>query len=432
MSKHPIYHMPAEWEHHRACIILYPHNTGVFRSNSSSDCDDKCAKCGPARLEVRNVARAIRDFGKEDVFLFCNTAEEAKDLSMILKEEEQEKSANEQRVVEGKEKEGTSEIHSNQIFVKICKSDDSWCRDTGPTFVRKAKTDHSDTSNNIIGLDWNFNAYGGPDEGCYWPCSNDQKVAENIIHVLSEHYNNETSTSITEKNGNNTFTSEKVDLILEGGSFHTDGEGTILTTEECLLNQNRNPNMTQKQIEQILLRYLGGSKVIWLPFGIYNDEDTNGHVDNIATFSKPGEIVLSWTDNINDANYERCKAAETVLLNETDAQGRKITIQKLHLPRPLHYTSEEVQTLSDGGGGDESVQVDSCERESGERLAASYVNYYLANDAIILPQFGDTLFDKRAEETIKSIFPSKKIICIYSREILLGGGNIHCITQQLP
>lgn len=428
------YYMPPEWEKHRACLILYPHNSGVFRSDTDVDNsgtntsgNKRCKKeiiCGPARTEVRNVARAICNCGEEDVFIFCNTEEDAEDLRIKFKEEEEQ---DEKEVSSnGKGHDGKK----NHIHVKVCASDDSWCRDTGPTFVKKMNvtpTDRNDTTsqNNLTGLDWNFNAYGGPEEGCYWPCRDDQEVAKKIIDILSNHYNN-----IDENDSKLRIEREAVEMVLEGGSFHTDGEGTILTTEECLLNSNRNPTMTREEIEQNICHYLGASKVIWLPHGVFNDKDTNGHVDNIATFAKPGEVVLAWTNDINDENYQRCKAAEAVLLNQVDAKGRSIVVHKLHLPRALYYTSEEVSTL--GGNDIVDDSVDACKREIGNRLAASYVNYYLANEAIILPQFGDPVFDKRAAETMHSIFPSKKIACIFSREILLGGGNIHCITQQFP
>ena len=202
--------------------------------------------------------------------------------------------------------------------------------------------------------------------------------------------------------------------------------------------------MTKEQIENILCHYLGALKVLWLPYGLAYDDDTNGHVDNIATFVKPAEIVLSWTDNTDDEeNQKRCKAAYDYLCNEVDAKKRKLIIHKLHLPKPMHYTKEEVSTLDvaepyekeecknlqeEGRDNLESI----ANRIVGERLAGSYVNYYLANEAIVLPQFGDDEFDERAIGTMKSIFPSKEVIGVYSREVLLGGGNIHCITQQLP
>jgi Peptidylarginine deiminase and related enzymes len=287
--------MPPEWHPHEGCLIVYPHNTGVFRSLESN--------CDLARAEVRNIARAICQKGKEHVFLLCNTQEEASELESILQ----------------KEDEGTSRGEF-RIMVDVCPSDDSWCRDTGPTFV------HLKGSSELVGLDWDFNAYGGPDEGCYWPCELDRKVAENIVNILSRRY--VTSSTLIIRH-------PVKQIVLEGGSFHTDGEGTILTTEECLLNPNRNPQLSRKQIESILMEYLGAEKVIWLPHGVAFDEDTNGHVDNIATFSKPGEVVLSWTDDETDVNYARFQAAESVLRKELDAKGRSFKIHKLYIPKPM-------------------------------------------------------------------------------------------------
>lgn len=436
--------MPAEWEKHRACLILYPHNTGVFRNgpnpndqaapSSSSSSSSSAAKgdiaqssstgetCAPARYEVRNVARSICRHGKEDVFLLCNTDDDAEELRAVLR----------------KEGGGVEKPQQNQIIVQVCESDDSWCRDTGPTFVRRETIGFSSESQGetsvreLVGLDWKFNAYGGPEEGCYWPCTKDQQVAGNVCDLLSKYYHvNDDKRTTTIANTSTQITTEKIDIILEGGSFHTDGEGTILTTEECLLNPNRNPNLTKDQIESILFTHLGASKIIWLPCGLANDDDTNGHVDNIATFAKPGEVVLSWTDDVNDANYERCKAAEEVLLQEFDAEGRNFVIHKLFLPKPMYYTAEEVNTLDSEHTIEDGIES-VADRMVGERLAGSYVNYYLANEAVIVPQFGDDEFDKLAIDTMKSIFPSKEAVGVYSREVLLGGGNIHCITQQVP
>jgi agmatine deiminase len=289
--------MPAEWQPHEACLILYPHNAGVFRSENS--------KCDLARAEFRNVARAICNYGKENVCIFCNTQDEADELRSLLQQEGDENTQS---------KDGAC-----RILVDVCKSDDSWCRDTGPTFVL------SKQSKQLVGLDWDFNAYGGPEEGCYWPCDLDREVAGNMISALSRNY----------APAMDMIRLKVDDLVLEGGSFHTDGEGTILTTEECLLNPNRNPHLSRKQIETIITEKLGASKVIWLPHGIAFDEDTNGHVDNIATFARPGEVVLSWTDDVDDVNYKIFKAAEDVLLEQLDAKGRKIKVHKIHVPDPL-------------------------------------------------------------------------------------------------
>jgi len=159
--------MPAEWQPHEACLIVYPHNTGVFRSETS--------KCDLARAEVRNIARAICNNGQENVFLFCNSEEEAEDLESLLKNEGD---------ADG---EGSDE---HKIFVKVCNSDDSWCRDTGPSFVFSKET------NQVVGIDWDFNAYGGPEEGCYWPCTLDREVAQNMMSILSTHYEKTVLTSL--------------------------------------------------------------------------------------------------------------------------------------------------------------------------------------------------------------------------------------------
>uniref|UniRef100_A0A7S3PYK2 Agmatine deiminase n=1 Tax=Chaetoceros debilis TaxID=122233 RepID=A0A7S3PYK2_9STRA len=458
-------HMPAEWHLHDACLILYPHNPGVFRSegiSGSGVCGDgdgnggDINKCNVARAEVRNVARAIQIAGGEDVFLFCNSQEEARTLEELLQKE----AGGEDEDKDKAEITNPSTARTCRIIVKVCNSDDSWCRDTGPTFVFAKNINIDDAEKitsapSLVGIDWNFNAYGGPEEGCYWPCELDRKVAGSMISILNEYYPHENEHEHAHEHEDPVMAPvpvriqhEKIeDFILEGGSIHTDGEGTILTTKECLLNSNRNPHLSKSQIESILKERLGATKVIWLPLGIACDDDTNGHVDNIATFARPGEVVLSWTDDVNDVNYERFRMAEEALGKECDAKGRKMKVHRLYVPDPMHYTAREVATLEGGGGGDEITalisaddgfkigveqEAEACERCEGERLAASYVNYYLANNAVILPQFGDAKYDKLAIATMKKIFPNLDIVGVYSREILLGGGNIHCITQQLP
>ena len=201
-----------------------------------------------------------------------------------------------------------------------------------------------------------------------------------------------------------------------------DGEGTALVTEACLLSEGRNPDLSREQIERTLCDYLGVSKVIWLPRGIYNDE-TNEHVDNVCAFVSPGEVVLAWTDDQNDPQYALSAASFAALEAATDAKGRKIRVHKLPLPAPVTITAEECEGL------------DLCDgeptRTPGERLAASYVNFYIANDAIVMPAFGDPM-DEKAQKILQDLFPTRKVVAIPARDILIGGGNIHCITQQIP
>jgi agmatine deiminase len=212
-------------------------------------------------------------------------------------------------------------------------------------------------------------------------------------------------------------------FVLEGGSIHADGEGTVIVTESCLLSKGRNPSLTKEQIEEKLKIYLGAKKVIWLPRGIYNDE-TNEHVDNVCAFTSPANVVLAWTDDESDPQYTFSKEDLEVLENETDAKGRKINVHKLYIPKiPVTVTEEELA----GYEFEEGEDV----REPGERLAASYANFYIANEIALVPQFGDEN-DAPAVELLSKLMPDRKVIGIYARDIILGGGNIHCITQQIP
>ncbi|GFP99363.1 agmatine deiminase [Phtheirospermum japonicum] len=284
---------------------------------------------------------------------------------------------------------------------------DSWFRDTGPTFViRNNASSNERLVHNIAAIDWSFNSYGGIDGGCYEDWSLDQLIARKVLEI--------------EKTPRFPHS-----MILEGGSIHVDGEGTCLTTEECLLNKNRNPGLTKVQIEDELKAYLGVKKVIWLPRGLYGDDDTNGHIDNMCCFARPGVVLLSWTDDESDPQYERSVEALSVLTTATDAKGRKLEIIKLHVPGPLYMTDEEAAGLKQDG--------DAKARVPGTRLAASYINFYIANRAIITPQFGDKKWDAEAVRVLSLAFPDYEIVRIEgAREIVLGGGNIHCITQQQP
>ena len=214
----------------------------------------------------------------------------------------------------------------------------------------------------------------------------------------------------------------KAPMVLEGGSIHTDGEGTLLTTEECLLSEGRNPQLSKAEIEENLKSYLNVKKIIWLKNGVYNDE-TNGHVDNICCFIRPGVVALTWTDDKTDPQYAISQDAYERLSQATDAHGRKLEIHKLHQPGPIYINKEE----SEGVDGIEGT----LPREEGDRLAGSYVNFYIANGGVVVPVFDDP-HDQAALETLQALFPGRKVLPVPAREILLGGGNIHCITQQQP
>ncbi len=275
-------------------------------------------------------------------------------------------------------------------------SDDSWSRDCGATKL-------IDQNGNIRNVSWRFNAWGGLTDGLYFPWDKDDRVAKKFSNMKNIDY-------------------YEAPIVLEGGSIHVDGEGTLYVTEACLLSEGRNPELTKEELEEILKQYLNVSKIIWIPHGIYNDE-TNEHVDNILQVVEPGHLLLNWTDDVNDVQYEFSKKAYDILTSSTDAKGRTIKVTKLVAPNPLILVSEE-----------ESKGVDAVEgtlpREVGDRMAASYINHLVINGAVLVPQF-DLPTDQIAYETLKEVYKNREIIFIKdAREIILGGGNIHCITQQ--
>ena len=301
---------------------------------------------------------------------------------------------------------------SDESVQKLCgltvlemETDDSWARDTGPTFLISRE---NNCGVRRLAVNWTFNAWGGIYDGLYADWSRDDRVAKSFASFLGDEI------------------LDASPFVLEGGSIHSDGEGTLLVTESCLLSPGRNPGMTKEEIEEKLKEVLGADKVLWLPRGIYMDE-TNEHVDNVAAFIRPGEIVLAWTDNKDDPQYELSCADLEYLAHETDAKGRPLKVHKLPIPDvPVRCNKEDIDNYIFEPGEDE--------REEGERLAASYVNFYFANGSALVPQFGgdNRASDERAVNILKELLPDREIVPIDARAILLGGGNIHCITQQIP
>jgi agmatine deiminase len=282
------------------------------------------------------------------------------------------------------------------IRVVELSTDDAWIRDTGPSFV-------IDRAGARRAVDWRFNAWGGLQGGLYFPWDRDDRVAAKIAEI--------------ERAGR-----YRAPIILEGGSIHVDGEGTVLTTEECLLNANRNPELSREQIEAVLFDYLGAEKTIWLGDGVFNDE-TDGHVDNIACFARPGVVLLTWADDREDPQHAISRAAEERLLAATDARGRSIEVVRLPSPGPIVITEDEARGVDATPG--------TLPRRAGDRMAASYANFYLANSRIVFPLL-DERYDDQAAEILGAAFPDREIVGVPAREIILGGGNIHCITQQVP
>jgi agmatine deiminase len=285
---------------------------------------------------------------------------------------------------------------SPAIRVVEVSTDDAWIRDTGPTFV-------VDGDGGRRGVDWRFNAWGGLEGGLYSPWDRDDRVAAKVLEIEgADRY--------------------RAPIVLEGGAIHVDGEGTVLTTEECLLNPNRNPELSRERIEQALRDHLGAEKVVWLGRGVFDDE-TDGHVDNLACFARPGVVLLTWPDDESDPQAAISRDAQRRLEAATDARGRSFEVIRLPAPGPLLVAPDEA-------AGVESVPG-TRPRRAGDRLAASYVNSYLGNSRVVMPLL-DERSDEQAAAALRRCFPGREVVGVPAREILLGGGNIHCITQQIP
>lgn len=253
---------------------------------------------------------------------------------------------------------------------------DSWIRDNGPTFV-------IDDDGNVAGVNWIFNAWGG--KYAHW--DKDDLVAQKILDFYNIKVFN-------------------APLVMEGGSFHVDGEGTLITTEQCLLNPNRNHELTKAQIETNLKNYLNIEKIIWLDRGLSGDE-TDGHVDNVACFAAPGKIIMQVCNDPSDENFKITRENLEILQNSTDAKNRKFEIIPIEQPPMMEY--------------------------EGSRLTLSYLNFYLVNGGIVLPVFGGIAekTDKLAIKTLQASFPDRKIKTVNGTAVITEGGNVHCTTQQM-
>jgi agmatine deiminase len=237
----------------------------------------------------------------------------------------------------------------------------------------------------------------------YFPWDRDDEVAHKVLEIEgAERY--------------------RTSFVLEGGAIHVDGQGTCLTTEQCLLNPNRNGSASRAEIETMLERYLGVSTVIWLGNGVHLDE-TGGHIDELACFTAPGHVALTWTEDRKDPQYEISLDAYRRLKQARDARGRALTIHRIHQPGPLYMSAAEAAGIDARAG--------SLPRRAGDRLPASYINFYIANKCVVAPLY-DKRWDAPALRTLRRLFPTREVIGVATREVLLGGGNIHCVTQQVP
>jgi agmatine deiminase len=265
--------------------------------------------------------------------------------------------------------------YSDHVTFFHIPTNEPWCRDHGPIFLTRKETPK------MAIVNWGYNAWGWK----YPPFEDDDAVP----------------TRVAEQLGMPVF---EPGMVLEGGSIDVNGAGTLLTTKSCLLNPNRNPDLKQKEIEQHLRDFLGVKHVLWLGDGIEGD-DTDGHVDDITRFVGPSSVVTAIEEDPNDRNHDPLEA-NLALLQAMEAQdGTPLTIHTLPMPRKI--------------------------ARDGQRLPASYANFYIANRVVLLPVFKDT-HDKWAVAVLQKVFPTRKVVPIDCRELIWGLGAFHCLTQQQP
>ena len=255
---------------------------------------------------------------------------------------------------------------------------DVWARDTLPSFLL-------DASGDLAAARWTFNVWGEKFPGHY---ADDRTLAARLCDSLG-------------------LPCHDADLVCEGGAIDPDGRGTLLTTETCLLNPNRNPGLSKRDIDSALAAAVGARKVIWLP-GSPEDAVTDGHIDGIARFVGPATVVCELSDDPEDPEYEALRENRRALEGATDADGRPLEVHEVLRPR------WEVM----GARGDD--------------FAASYVNFFIGNGQVVMPRFGDAARDAAARDLIARLFPDRVVVQLRIDQVCEGGGGIHCMTQQVP
>lgn len=335
------YRMPAEWARHQATWLSFPRPEGISF---------------PDRYEVippiwAEMTRLLRDHEEVHINYFND------DHRVII-----EKSLQEKGVQVG----GGVYLHPFPAY-------EPWCRDHGPIVIKKG-------DERAI-VDWGYNAWGGK----YPPYDLDDQVPTRVAEYLK-------------------LPLFKNPVVMEGGSLDVNGEGTLLTTESCLLNPNRNPHLTKDEIEQQLRDYLGVTNILWLGDGIEGD-DTDGHVDDLTRFVDPETVVTILEEDPQDSNYEKLIENRKRLLSMKTENGASLKVIDLPTPGVIEY--------------------------EGQRLPASYANFYIANGIVLLPIFNHRN-DQKAIDILQKCFPTRKVVGIPSLDLIWGLGAYHCITQQIP
>ncbi len=361
----PSYFMPPEWAPHEATWLTWPKDPITW----------------PDRVEATREA-----------FLQMMEALSPHEKINLLVDDEESK-----RDVQNRLKKRKVLLH--HIYFYLIPTVDSWIRDYGPIFVKKifpssrpspspstslkASRGEGERKGDIVMLDFIFNAWGNK----YEPLKTDDPIPQKIRNYIQ-------------------LPLVEPGIVLEGGSIDVNGKGSLLTTEQCLLNKNRNPHLSKIEIENYLKRYLGAHHILWLGEGIEGD-DTDGHVDDVTRFVSEDTIVTVLEEDREDPNFKPLQDNLKRLQGMKDQDGKAFKIVSLPMPGRI-------------------------ERNDGEgRLPASYANFYIANQVVLVPIYRHKK-DEEALEILQKLFPSRKVIGIISNDLIWGMGGIHCVTQQQP
>jgi agmatine deiminase len=334
------YRMPAEWEKHDAIWLSWPHDPTTF----------------PARV----------DKAEETYVQIVKLIHESEYVNLYVKDASMKQNALNLFTRQG--------VDLDRVRFFEFDYADVWFRDYGPTFVVNGKGD-------LAMVHWIFNSWGDK----YEELLKDRLIVDHINQTMH-------------------LRCFEPGIVLEGGSIDVNGKGTVLTTEQCLLNKNRNPNLTKNEIEAYLKDYLGVTHIVWLKKGIEGD-DTDGHIDDLARFVNPTTVVCAYEEDKKDENYAILKENYNFLCESTDQDGKKLTVIKLPMPGYV-----------DGDG---------------KRLPASYANFYIGNTTVLVPVFGHKN-DAQALSILQKQFPDRKVTGINCVDLVYGLGSIHCISQQQP
>lgn len=336
--------MPAEWEPHRGTWLSWPHKAASWPG-----------KFEPIPGIFAAIVRAL--IPHEEVHINVGNPELEASAREVLR---------------------GAEVPLDNVFFHRHPTDDAWCRDHGPIFVQRRRADGG--AEELL-LDWGYNAWGGK----YPPYELDDAIPSRIAGELG-------------------LPVVTPGMVLEGGSIDVNGAGSLLTTEQCLLNPNRNPGFSRAEIERRLSRYLGVRHIIWLGDGIEGD-DTDGHIDDLTRFVAADTVVTAVEADPRDANYHPLRDNLARLRSQRDQDGRPLRIVELPMPPALYH--------------------------EGQRLPVSYANFYIANGVVLLPGFAPER-DAQAREVLQPLFPTRRVELINCTDLVWGLGAIHCVTQQWP